>query len=91
MTIEENDFRLTPVSEDSIMFDLDLLYIVKPRGGEARKEFRNAAYGVTLDGALKRIIHYRINCKHKEEAISIAQFRKEYKEENEKLCKILMS
>ena len=44
MIIEEKDFRLTPVSESSPMFDLELLYTVRPKGKEARQEFKNVAY-----------------------------------------------
>ena len=43
MIIEGKDFRLTPVSETSPMFDLELLYTVRPKGKEARQEFKNVA------------------------------------------------
>lgn len=42
MEIVEKDFKLKPISEDSPMFDLELLYVVKPRGGEARLEIGRA-------------------------------------------------
>lgn len=81
MEIVEKDFKLKPISDDCPQFDLELLYVVKPRGGEARLEFKNAGYGMTLESAIKRIIHYRINCNHREEAISISKYFEEYKKE----------
>lgn len=79
MTIEEPDFKLIPVS-DSPFWDLELLYIVKPKGGEPRQEFKNAGYGMTLKSAIKQIVHYRICCKHKDAAIKLREYIKEYKE-----------
>ena len=49
MIIEEKDFRLTPVNDSSPMFDLELLHIVKPKGGEPREEFKVAGYGLALE------------------------------------------
>ena len=81
MVIEEKDFRLTPVSESSPMFDLELLYTVRPKGKEARQEFKNVAYGISLEYAIKKIIQYRISQKYKDEAISLRTYFKEFKEE----------
>ena len=58
MVIEEEDFKLTPVSDSSVNFDLELLYKVQPRGKEARMEFKNVAYGISLDHAVHRIAQY---------------------------------
>lgn len=89
MEIVEKDFKLKPISEDSPMFDLELLYVIKPRGGEARLEFKNAGYGMSLGGAIKRIAHYRISCKHREEAIRIKTYFEEYKKELDDLKNLL--
>ena len=89
MEIVEKDFKLKPISEDSPMFDLELLYVVKPRGGEARLEFKNAGYGLTIESAIKKIAHYRIDCKHKEEAISIRTYFNEFKKELDSLKGLL--
>lgn len=87
MTIEEKDFRLTPVNETSLKFDLELLYTVKPRGKEERQEFKNVAYGISLDHALKKIVQYRLSCKH--DTISLINYFKEFKNELDSLkCNI---
>lgn len=89
MEIAEKDFKLKTIDESSPFFDLELLYVIKPRGGESRLEFKNAGYGLTLETAIKKIIHYRINCNHKEEALKLEEYFKEYKKELDKLKKLL--
>ena len=83
MIIEEKDFRLTPVSESSPMFDLELLYTVRPKGKEARQEFKNVAYGISLESALKKIIQYRVSCKH--DTTDLATYLKDFREELDSL------
>ena len=83
MTIEEKDFRLTPVSETSLMFDLELLYTVRPRGKEARQEFKNVAYGISLESALKKVIQYRVSCKH--DTTDLETYLKDFREELDSL------
>ena len=85
MVIEEKDFKLTPVSDSSINFDLELLYKVQPREKEARMEFKNVAYGINLDHAIHRIAQYRVSQKHKDEAITLLTYFKEFKEELDSL------
>ena len=89
MEIVEHDFKLKPVSETSPHFDLELLYTVKPRGGEPRLEFKNSGYGMSLDYAIKKIIHYRIDSKHKDEAISLKTYFNEFKKEMDNFKKLL--
>lgn len=89
MEILENDFKLKPISEESPHFDLELLYTVKPRGGETRQEFKNAGYGLSIESCIKRIAHYRINCNHKDEAINIKTYFDEYKKELNDLKNLL--
>lgn len=83
MIIEEKDFRLTPVSETSPMFDLELLYTVRPRGKEARQEFKNVAYGISLESALKKVIQYRVSCKH--DTTNLETYLKDFREELDSL------
>ena len=89
MVIEEKDFRLTPVNDSSPMFDLELLHIVKPKGGEPREEFKVAGYGLPLDAAIRRIISFRIQSKRGDETISLKKYLENYKQiqkEIEKIC-----
>ena len=67
MTIEEKDFQLIPIDESSGSFDLKLLHKIQPRGKEARLEFKNVAYGISLARAVNRIANFRVNQKHKDE------------------------
>ena len=82
MTIEEQDFRLTPSSNTASDFwDLELLVTIKPKGTSdavPRQDFKNVGYGLTLVSAIKRICNYRIQHKHKKEAITLVQYLKEY-------------
>ena len=85
MVIEEKDFRLTPISDSSPKYDLELLYKVQPKGKDARLEFKNIAYGIGIEYAIKKIAHYRVCCKHKEEEIRLLTYFKEFKEELDSL------
>lgn len=79
MIIEEKDFRLIPVSDSSTLFDLELLYTIKPKGKEIRQEFKNIAYGISLELAIKKVIQYRISCNH--DIISLGNYLSEFKKE----------
>lgn len=81
MIIQEEDFKLTSIDDSTPKFDLELLYEIKSRNGELKKEFKNIAYGVSLDYAIKKIVFYRLNSKHKESAINLKKYYKEFKEE----------
>ena len=88
MIIEEKDFRLIPVSETSELFDLEVLYTVNKGKDNEREEFRNVAYGIPLEAAIKRITQYRIANKF-EGVIGLAAYLNEYKtivEEIKQLC-----
>lgn len=85
MVIEEKDFRLIPTSDSSLRFDLELLYTVRPKGKEARQEFKNVAYGVCLDHAIRKIAHYRVNLKHENEAITLLTYFQEFTRELDSL------
>lgn len=85
MIIEEKDFRLIPVSDSSTKFDLELLYTVRPKGKEARQEFKNVAYGVGLDYAIKKIAHHRVSSNHENEAITLLTYFQEFTRELDSL------
>lgn len=89
MEIVEKDFKLKPIDECSLMFDLELLYVIRPRGGEPRLEFKNAGYGLTLISAIKKIAQYRVDCNHRKEAISLKTYFKEYTKELDELKQLL--
>ena len=83
MTIEESDFKLTPSSNDASDFwNLELLVTVKATKNEEnsvpKQKFKNVGYGIPLISAVKRICNYRIQHRHRGEAITLAQFLKEY-------------
>lgn len=91
MVIEEEDFRLTPVSDSSITFDLELLYTIHPKGKEERQEFKNVAYGISLSSAIKKIAQYRVSCNHKDESVKLLTYFSEFRKELDslrKLCEI---
>lgn len=85
MTIEEADFRLTPCTEASSHFDLELLYVVNKGKNNERTEFRNAGYGLSLESAIRKITMSRIGNKYGEGTISLKQFLEEFKGEIEKI------
>lgn len=85
MVIEEKDFKLISVNDSVPKFDLELLYKIQPKGKEARVEFKNVAYGVSLEHAIKKIAHYRVCCKHNEESIRLLTYFEEFKEELDSL------
>lgn len=79
MIIEESDFRLIPVKESGLLFDLELLKVINKGKENERTEFKNIAYGITLESALKYIANARISAKH-EGSISLQQYLQEYKD-----------
>lgn len=86
MIIEEKDFRLKPIDDSSLMFDLELLYKITPKGGESRLEFKTDAYGLSLETALKKVVQYRLSKRH-EGAVSLESYCKEFIEELDSLTK----
>ena len=76
MVIEEKDFRMTQISPSSPFWDLELLKTIKPKGGEARQEFTNVGYGMTLGHCLKSIVNFRIASRHSE-SVQLIQYLKE--------------
>jgi hypothetical protein len=60
MTIQGEDFILTPINEHALGFDLELLQTINKGKSNERKEFKNVAYALPLDVAIEKIAHYRI-------------------------------
>lgn len=87
MTIEEKDFRLISIDDSSIKYDLELLYKIQPKGKEPRWEFKNVAYGISLDHALQKIIQYRIS--NKQNVFSLKEYLEEFKKETTIIKNIL--
>lgn len=79
MIIEESDFRLIPVKEAGLLFDLELLKVINKGKENERTEFKNIAYGITIESALKYIANARINAKYNN-SISLKQYLQEYKD-----------
>jgi len=75
MIIEGSFYRLTPVNDSSLRFDLELLYDIG--GKNPRKEFKTEGYGYTLETALKKCCSYAINRKFgKDEVITLKRQRR---------------
>lgn len=87
--IQENDFRLTPIDDSSLAFDLELSRVVNKGKNNERTEFQIAGYGLSLSNAIKSIAQYRVSNNHKEEAISLLTYFKEFKKELDSLNKFL--
>lgn len=83
MIIQGEFYRLTPINEHSPKYDLELLYSIG--GKNPREEFKVVAYGISMESAFGRIIHYAINKKLGEEVITLKQFFNAYKEESDKI------
>lgn len=79
ITIEESDFKLTQVSDNSNFWDLELLYTIRPKGKDPREEFKVAGYGMTMESCIKKIINHRIAKKHPE-TINMKTYFTEYKQ-----------
>lgn len=77
MTIEEKDFVLEPVSNDSNLFDLRFYKKVKKRDtGKFETELGDPLYGLTLSSALQRIAMRRTAKKYEEENITLQTYLK---------------
>lgn len=78
MVIEGPFYRLTPVSDSSPFFDLELLYDIG--GKNPRKEFKIEGYGYPLEVAIDRCCRYAASKKFdKEEVVTLKQYLDEFK------------
>lgn len=82
MTIEGPFYRLTPISESSPRFDLELLYDIG--GKNPRKEFKVEGYGYPLEAALERCCRFAVSKKFdKDEILTLKQYIDEFKKAKE--------
>ena len=79
MKIQGDDFILTSVTPYSYSFDVELLQIVNKGKKNERSEFKNVAYGVHLQHALKMIVMYRLN--KKQDVYDLKEFMKMFEKE----------
>jgi hypothetical protein len=90
MEITFEDCILSPVADDSSLYDLRFYKKVKKRDtGKFEKELCSPLYGLTLFSAIKRIACYRINTKYKEQVMELKQYVQELIKEEETLRKYL--
>lgn len=88
MIIEEKDFRLTPVKDLGNRFDLELLRTVNKGKETERQEFKNVAYSITIESAMRYIANARIAANNPD-VIDLKTYLEEYKkiiDELKKLC-----
>lgn len=77
MVIEEKDFKMT--NSEGGLWDLELLYIVRPKGKPSREEFKVEGYGMTMVNCLKRVINYRLD--KKQDVYTLKEYLRDYKKE----------
>jgi len=75
MIIQGEFFKITPVSEHSLHYDLELLYEVK--GKNPRQEYKNAGYGMPLETAIRKCIQYALSQKF--EVLTLQEYLDEFK------------
>ncbi len=75
MEIVFEDAVITPVSDDSPLFDLRFYKNVKKREtGEIVRELGSPLYGLTLYSAIKRIAHFKTSKKYKEAVVELKEY-----------------
>jgi len=90
MEIVFEDAVITPVSDDSPLFDLRFYKNVKKREtGEIVRELGSPLYGLTLYSAIKRIAHFKTSKKYKEAVVELKEYVRDLRLEEEKLRKYL--
>lgn len=88
MIIKGVDYELSPVSDDSLLWDLRLMKTVKPRGGVPREELGDPMYGMPLDTAIRHIAAYRARKHFKdEETVKLEDYIIKLQQMNDELTK----
>ena len=87
MVIDGKFFKLIPVNEHSVFFDLELLYDVG--GKNPRKEYKIAGYGLTLEHAINKAVCYAVSKKFGDQTITLKQYINELKSIKDDIKKIL--
>ena len=91
MDIIFEDCVMSPVSDDSPLFDLRFYKKVKKREtGKFEKELGSPLYGLTLFSAIKRIASYRTNTKYKDKVVELKEYVNELVKEQKILREYLM-
>lgn len=91
MDIIFEDCVMSPVSDDSPLFDLRFYKKVKKREtGKFEKELGSPLYGLTLFSAIKRIASYRTNTKYKDKVVELKEYLNELVKEQKILREYLM-
>jgi hypothetical protein len=86
MEIVFEDAVLTPVADDSPLYDLRFWKKVKSREtGEFKKELGSPLYGLTLYSALKRICTYRLSKRYQDATVELKEYIRELRQEEETL------
>lgn len=85
MVIEGKFYRLTQISDSSPFWDLELLYTVRPKGKEARVEFKNAGYGMTLISALIACCSFATARKLDKEVVTLKEYVDAYNKSKEEI------
>lgn len=76
MIIEGANYKLTSIDDNSPFWDLELLKTIKSKTNP-RTEFVNVGYGLTIESAIRRIIHYNICSKH--ETLTLKEYLDEFR------------
>ena len=77
MEIIFEDAVITPVSEDSLLYDLRFYKRVKKRDtGQYEKELGSPLYGLTLTTVIRKIATYRTSQKYKESTVELKEYLK---------------
>ena len=85
MEIVEKDFKMTLCH--GLFWDLELLSEVKAKSGELKQEFKDAGYGLSVETCIKKIIHN--NLSGKDVTVTLHDWLKLYREEREKITKLI--
>ena len=87
MIIQGNFYRIEPINDTSLLWDLYLLRKVNSKTNP-REEFQLEGYGMPLDSAIGRIIRYAINSKYgKDEITTLKEYLNVFKQIKEEIYK----
>lgn len=78
MIIEEPYFKLIPL--DGTLFDLEILRIINKGKKTERKEFKPEAYGVTLEKAMRIIVHNKLEDKYTDSSIDLRTYLRDQRQ-----------
>lgn len=87
MKIVGDDFILTLCDGYGDFWDLSMKIPVKDKQGSVRKKFREISFGISLEHCISNIINTRI--KLSDETLSMEDYLKRYKDELNKIKKMV--